>query len=136
MYKEGAPLRCSPFHQTELTQGKAKLTGWPYYRCPVSGCVFFCGEDRVDDWPRRMAGAVHAGYKEPPTDHLKTRVPFTCFCTHEPYPQLKLGKSESVKKPHRFFLTCKFNKCKFFQWLDTPLLSRNVPAWQRPLNQV
>ena len=124
-----------PFHHVLLEQ-KVSANQWAYYRCPIRACPMFCGADRVDDWLTCLSSQLNSSYKEQPDQDLNISLPFVCFCKHELYQDLKLGKSRSPKNPNRFFLTCKHKHpsiastgCKFFQWLDLPLLSSNAKAW-------
>ena len=126
-----------PFHSCILDIRVSK-TSWMYYRCPVQNCPMFCAADDVDQWLQGLKHQLHDSYKEQPDQDLTVSLPYICYCVHENYHQLKLGKSRSDKNPGRFYLMCKHKRpqgpagCNFFQWLDTPLLSHNARAWYPP----
>ena len=123
-----------PFHQVILDLRVSKNI-WLYYRCPVRGCPMFCGADAIDDWTKGLTSQLHDSYKEQPDPELTITLPFICYCLHESFHGLKLNKSKSATNPNRFYLGCQHRTaqglagCNFFQWLDTPLLARNVSAW-------
>ena len=131
----GPPPRCCPFHNIIL-HSRSSASGWVYYRCPVKACVFFCGADNVRDWTKRLNVTLHDSYKEKPSEELQIKLPFTCYCHDEWFHDVKLRKSNSVKNPNRFFITCKKERCKFFQWLDLPLTTEIVKEWTGEKNKV
>ena len=123
----GGARKC-PFHNV-LLDYKLSSADWPYYRCPVQACPMFCGANLVENWLAQLPAQLHGSYKEQPTHDLTISLPFVCFCKHELYHGLKLNQSRSAKNPGRFYLACKYRDpekttgCKFFQWVNFPLLS-------------
>ena len=122
--------KCCPFHQKELLC-RTTDEEWKYYRCPINWRVFWCDADMVDNWLQRLPSSLHESYKEKPDENDHISLPFVCFCTDQDFHHLRMYKSRSKKNPHRFFLTCQFEKkYKFFQWLDQSLTKNNAKAWQ------
>ena len=94
---------------------------------------------RVLVW-RRRGGRLVATFTLEPSPQLQRKArrkwphPFAlCVLLHPPRPPPSphvQAKSHSQKNPHRFFLTCQYDKkCRFFQWFDEPLSTSNAKAW-------
>lgn len=91
----GTHKKPCPFHKLIFLDSCTSKNNWKYYKCPVRGCPFFCAHDLINDWLEELSQQLHHTYKEKPTKDLDILLPFTCFCKHETYSNLKLGRNQS-----------------------------------------
>ena len=108
-----------PCHQTRMEDCVSKQ-GWEYKKCPLIPCFLWCGKDKALDYMKAVHRDIHP-------DICDRWEKLNCYCGHCPV----LKQSFTDKNPGRLYLSCgDNNRCKFFQWVDEPILQEN---WKDPL---
>lgn len=118
-----SPKLPCPLHEDVSLQEKVASNGWEYFSCPVYDqgvyCFVLTGKDKSQEYLEKLCcWRIAMSYYK---DNLNKML---CYCNQS----LMLSISKSKDNPNRFYLRCRRNKCRFFQWADRYPSARNK-AW-------